>query len=205
MSPKITQVAKNTILSRIYGKQRGWVFTQNDFLDLESPSNIRKSLSQLEETGVVRRIGHGIYDYPRKHKILGMLPPELSKVAEALARKYQIRIQPTGAYAANLLGLSEQIPGKLTFLTDGFSKTVKVNGGEILFRKTTPKNMKVAGTISGTVIQALKHMGSANITPQSIYKIKRKLGEVEKKRLKLDAPIAPAWIARIILKDLLDG
>lgn len=180
------------------------MFTQNDFLDLENSASIRKSLSRLVDAGVLRRIGHGIYDYPERHKLLGVLPPRLSKVAEALARKYQIRIQPSGAYAANLLGLTEQVPSKLVFLTDGLSRKVKINGGEITFKNTTPKNMKVAGTISGTIIQALKHVGANNITPQLILKIKRKLVIEDKKRLKLDAPKAPAWIARIILWELVD-
>ncbi len=37
----------------------------------------------------------------------------------ASAGRDRVRLQPSGAYAANLLGLSEQVPAKVVFLTDG--------------------------------------------------------------------------------------
>lgn len=37
----------------------------------------------------------------------------------------RVRLQPSGAYAANLLGLSEQVPAKVVFLTDGPSRVAR--------------------------------------------------------------------------------
>jgi len=45
-------------------------------------------------------------------------------VATAVAGRDRVRLQPSGAYAANLLGLSEQVPAKVVFLTDGPSRVV---------------------------------------------------------------------------------
>ena len=45
-------------------------------------------------------------------------------MAKTIAKKDEYKVQPTGAYAANLLGLSEQVPNQTVFLTDGHSRTV---------------------------------------------------------------------------------
>ena len=58
-------------------------------------------------------------DYPKLHTALGPLAPTPEALAKALAGRDRVRLQPSGAYAANLLGLSEQVPAKVVFLTDG--------------------------------------------------------------------------------------
>lgn len=49
-------------------------------------------------------------------------------MARAIAGRDRVRLQPAGAYAANTLGLTEQVPAKVVFLTDGPSRTVVVGG-----------------------------------------------------------------------------
>src|ERR1039458_912422 len=152
--------------SRIYGSGRGSAFTPNDFLDIAGRDAVDKVLSRLAVKGTIRRLAWGLYDYPREHPELGMLSPDIEKVAKALAGKDRIRLQPAGAYALNLLGLSEQVPARVVFLTDGTSRTVKMKIGrqEIQLRHTTPKNMAAAGRLSGLLIQALRHLGKEHIT-----------------------------------------
>jgi hypothetical protein len=41
-----------------------------------------------------------------------------------MAGRDRVRLQPSGAYAANLLGLSEQVPAKVVFLTDRASRVI---------------------------------------------------------------------------------
>jgi hypothetical protein len=194
----MAQSIENKIKNRIYGKRRGWVFTPNSFADLGSAAAIRKSLSRLEKEGFIRRLAQGLYDYPEEHKTLGLLPPNIENVGKAIAEKYSIAIQPSGAYAANLLGLSEQVPAKIVFLTDGASKKITIGNLEITFKKTTPKNMKTAGTISGLVIQALKYIGQDHVTDEVINKLKLHLNSENNRRLQLDKSLAPIWIRKII-------
>ena len=52
------------ILQRIYGHGRGWVFIPKDFLDIGTDTAIRQSLSRLSRQRTIRRLMHGIYDYP---------------------------------------------------------------------------------------------------------------------------------------------
>lgn len=194
----MAQPIEKMIKNRIYGKKRGWCFTPNHFSDLGSNESIRKALSNLVKKEFIRRLAQGLYDYPEEHKTLGLLPPNIESVGKAIAEKYSIAIQPSGAYAANLLGLSEQVPAKVVFLTDGASKKITIGNLEITFKKTTPKNMKTAGTISGLVIQALKYIGQDNVTNEIINKLEMSLRSEDKKRLQLDKALAPIWIRKII-------
>ena len=123
----------------------GKVFTPADFLHLGSRAAVDQALSRLVRQGAIRRLSRGLYDKPREHEILGELLPETPRIAEALAEKSKLRLQPSGAYAANLLGLSEQVPLKLTFLTDGPSRIVKVGRQAVVLKHTTPKNMGQPG------------------------------------------------------------
>jgi hypothetical protein len=124
--------------------------------------------------------------------------PSSDALAKAIADKASLRLQPSGAYAANLLGLTEQVPMKLAFLTDGASRSVQVGKQIILLRHTTPRNMATAGRISGLVIQALRHFKQTNVDDSVIEKLTVRLTAEDKKVLLQDAPLAPVWIGNIM-------
>ena len=189
-----TQSVDNSILSRIYGSKGGAVFTPSDFLDLGSRRAVDLVLHRLSRRRILRRLARGLYDYPQQHPELGMLSPDIEKVAKALAGKDRIRLQPAGAYATNLLGLSEQVPAKVVFLTDGPSRTVKFGRQQIQLRRTTPRNMAAAGRLSGLLMQALRHLGKEHITPTRMMHLKRTVPPKERQRLLKDLRLAPAWM-----------
>jgi len=191
------QSIENKVVSRTYGKKRGWVFTPNHFLDLGSRTAVAQSLSRLVKAGTIRHLAHGIYDYPKKHPALGDLPADYERIAQALAGRDNLKIQPTGAYAANLLGLSEQVPARIVFLTDGSNRTVQINKRKIVLKKTTPKNMATAGRMSGLVIQALRHIGQNYVDQAIIGRLKIKLTNEDKLCLMKDIRYAPVWIGDI--------
>jgi len=188
------QTIDDKLISRIYGSGRGSAFTPNSFLDLGSRAAVDKSLSRLATKGTIRRLTRGLYEYPRQHPELGQLSPDIEKVAKALAGKDRIRLQPAGAYATNLLGLSEQVPAKVVFLTDGPSRTVRFGRQEIQLRLTTPRNMAAAGRLSGLLMQAFRHLGRAHITPERMEHLKRTLPAKERQQLLKDLRLAPAWM-----------
>jgi hypothetical protein len=189
-----TQSVDNSVLSRVYGSKGGAVFTPSDFLDLGSRRAVDLVLHRLSRRKILRRLARGLYDYPQQHPELGMLSPDVDKVAKALAGKDRIRLQPAGAYATNLLGLSEQVPAKVVFLTDGPSRTVKFGRQQIQLRHTTPRNMEAAGRFSGLLMQALRHLGKEHITPARMEHLKRTVPPKERQRLRKDLRLAPAWM-----------
>lgn len=170
------------------------MFTANHFLDIGSRRAVDLALHRLTRKNTLRRLTRGLYEYPREHPELGTLSPDIQKFAKALAGKDRLRLQPAGAYAANLLGLSEQVPAKVIFLTDGPTRTVKIGRQEIQLRRTTPRNMSAAGKLSGLLMQAFRYLGQANITPERMEHLQRTLPALERQQLLKDLPLAPAWM-----------
>lgn len=190
--------AEKKIVARIYGKGRGWVFTPNHFIDLASRSAVGNALSRLTSAGTIRRLAFGLYDYPATDSVLGTVAPSADAIARALVVRDAIRIQPSGAYAANLLGLSDQVPSRIVFLTDGPTRKVKIGKREIILQHTTPRNMATAGRISGTIIQALRHLGHEQVNDQALAILRRNLAHSERLAILKDLKHAPAWIAEIL-------
>jgi hypothetical protein len=188
------------MLMDINARGKGAVFVPTDFLDLGSRQVVDIVMHRLVRKGVIRRLARGIYDCPEEHPILGKLLPTPDKIAEALVGRDCTRIQPTGAYAANILGLSEQVPAKVVFLTDGPTRTVKVGATTIQLRRTTPKNMAMAGRLSGLLIQALRDLGKENVTTERIEYLKQILPLENRQELLKDIRLAPEWMHSIFRK-----
>lgn len=188
------------ILEAITLSGQGKVFVPTDFLYLGSREAVDTVLHRLVQKGTIRRLARGIYDFPENHPILGKLLPSPEKIAEALVGRDCTRIQPTGAYAANILGLSEQVPAKVVFLTDGPSRTIKVGATTIQLRRTTPKNMAMAGRLSGLLVQALRELGKDNITPERLEHLMRILPADKRQELLNDIRLIPEWMHSIFRK-----
>src|SRR5947209_5666609 len=197
MMRKRTQSTDSQILERVHGWGRGCVFVPSDFLDLGSRQAVDLVLHRLTKKGTIRRLARGVYDFPKQHPVLGLLSPSADTVAQALAGRDYTRLQPAGAYAANALGLSEQVPAKVVFLTDGPSRTVKIGPLTIHLRRTTPRNMATAGRLSGLLIQAFRELGKDHVTPAQVAYLKRTLPANERRELLRDLRLAPAWMHAI--------
>ncbi len=192
------QTLEDKVVAKIYGKGRGWVFTPSDFASLGDPRSVGVALSRLYRKNTIRRLARGLYDYPKQHAELGTLSPSPDAIAKALAGRDATRLQPSGAYAANLLGLSEQVPMRVVFLTEGTGRKIRINNQEIILKRTTPRNMATAGKISGLVIQALRHLGPRHGNESIIQTLRNRLTPEDKMQLLKDARYAPGWIADII-------
>jgi hypothetical protein len=197
-SEKSPESIEFRILARIRGHGKGAILVPGDFLDLGSREAVDLTLHRLTKQGTIRRLARGVYDFPRSHPVLGILSPSADAIAHALAGRDRTRLQPAGAYAANLLGLSEQVPAKAVFLTDGPSRTVKIGATTIRLRRTTPKNMAAAGRLSGLVFQAFRELGEEHVTPARIARLKHTLPADKRRELLKDIKLAPAWMHRIL-------
>ncbi len=156
------------------------------------------ALTRLSRKGIIRQLARGLYDYPIDYPSFGRIPPSADAVAKALAKRDASRLQPTGAYAANILGLSEQVPTRIVFLTDGPSRRVKFGQQEIVLKGTTPRNMATAGRKSGTIIQALRHIGQRNVNDKTLAIIRRQLTKQDRVQLLKDLHYTPGWVAEFL-------
>jgi hypothetical protein len=173
---------------------RGSVFLPDTFAAFGSRAAVDKALQRLVKEGKLRRLSRGLYDKPRHDDLLGTLWPSVESIVKAIAGKDKLRTQPIGVYAANMLGLSEQVPAKVVLLTDGISRKVLAGPMQIQFKRTTPKQMAAAGRLSGLMIQAFKSMGVKHIMPGHIERLKSIIPATERVKLMKDLALAPAWM-----------
>ena len=183
------------IFSRIRNRGRGAVFTANDFADLGTRSTIDWVMQQLTDKETINRLCRGIYYYPVISSIVGLVPPSPEAVARSITKRDGSKFQASGAYAANLLGLSEQLPAQIIFLTSSDERTLFISRQKIILKKTTPRIMKMAGRTSGLITQAFKYLGKESINSAIIQKLKTNLTDQDKSQLKQDLAYPPAWIA----------
>ena len=191
-----TQPVDAKVRSDIYGHGRGWVFTPKHFQGLGSSDAVDSALRRLKSEEIIRQLARGLYDYPVQDTILGTVAPSADAIARALVVRDAIRLQPSGAYAANVLGLSEQVPSRIVFLTDGPARKIRIGKREIHLQHTTPRNMATAGRKSGTLIQALRYLGKDQIDDKALTILRRHMTDLP--ALRKDLLYAPAWIADLL-------
>ncbi len=190
---------EDRITSSVIRRGRGCVFFGEDFLPFGSPEAVRQALSRLARAGTIRRIGIGLYHFPAiNEKLGGELPPSMDTVAHAIARRTGSKIVATGAQAANLLGLSTQVPAKPIYLTNASSRGVVIGNYSISFRHIGPRRMGIKHDISVLVFEALRYIGRANVTDQVVARLRRSLPAEAKAELRHDLPRASIWMRPII-------
>jgi len=159
------QSIESKVISRIYGKGRGWVFFKNDFIDLGHAAAIDQALSRLTKSQRIRRVMRGIYDYPKYSELLSQnLGSDIDQVAHALARKFGWTIQVSGNTALNVLGLSTQVPGSYLYLSDAKSCRYLIGKQELSFKKTRLKDIGLKYPESALLVQAIKSLNKNSLS-----------------------------------------
>jgi predicted transcriptional regulator of viral defense system len=170
------------------------VFSVSDFLDLDTRNAVDAALSWLTRKGTLRRLARGLYYRPRTNPYLGEIIPPKEAVVAALARRDHMRVRPIDASAANLLGLSEQVPAKVDYLTDGRTRTIKVGPHLITFRHVSPKTIAPESSTVGLVIAGLRNLGKNHVTPEHVRRLRASIPAEERRRLRQDLTLAPSWM-----------
>lgn len=174
------------------------MFTPAHLADLGSRNAVASALKRFKAAGTIRQLARGLYDYPIQDPVLGTVAPSADDIARALVVRDAIRLQPSGAYAANVLGLSGQVPSRIVFLTDGPARKVTIGRREIILQHTTPRNMATAGRKSGTIIQALRYLGKGQVDARVLASLRRHITDADRSGIRKDLRHAPAWIADIL-------
>lgn len=204
MTGRRSQVFMDKVKRRIYRRGRGSVVTADDFVDIGARAAIDLALSRLAGRGTLQRVARGIYYYPKVDHVLGTTRPSVEAIVRAVAGAGRMRLQPSGAYAANLLGLSEQVPMRVVYLTDGDSRRIRVGKTEIVLKRSTPRNLQAAGRLGGLVVQALRFLGKEAVNAALSGRIREAVPTNERAGVIRDSLAAPAWI-RDVVKQALGG
>jgi hypothetical protein len=175
-------------------KEPGEILTPNDFRSLGTDAAIRNTLYRLVKEGKLKRIAHGIYYIPKTDPVLGELLPGADQLVTAIVEKEKIRIQPTGAYALNKLGLSTQIPTRMIYMTDGRPRQIKLGKMLIRFKQTTPKKMSMSGPFSSLLLKGLEDLNLKRMDRETEIKISEILKKESPELLKQDLKLASAAV-----------
>lgn len=185
------------ILDRIRSGSQDRVWTPLDFIDLGSRAAVDKALSRNYKSGLINRAGRGLYHVPRNHPTLGSLGPSYDAMQDLVQRKAGGDVFPTGAHAANVLGLSDQVPMRSWHLTTGPNRRIRSGKSEIVLRHVSPRFVNTKNPKSSQVILALRWLGKRAVDDDVISKLRRNLSPSDRSDLIADAACAPAWIADI--------
>lgn len=191
----MAQSIESKIISRIYGRGRGWAFSKKDFARLGSPESLDLALHRLLKKGTIRRVLRGLYDYPKFSELLSQeLSPDIHQVAQALSRKFGWHIYPSGPTALNLIGLSTQVPGRTVYLSDGPARSYNVGNTELTFKNTALKETGFKLPESALIVQGLKSLGQNAITPKVIARIRDWLAPELRSKILKDTQTATGWV-----------
>lgn len=183
------------IEDRIRNSKQGEIFITADFTDMASSDAASWALLCLSDTGIIRCVMRGVYEYPEYSDLLKeYVAPSPDKVAHALARNYGWTITPSGDTALNVLGLSTQVPAAWFYVSDGPYKEYAFDRIALKFKHTANRDISRVSYMTVLVIQALKALGKENITEGVMKAISATLTEAEKQTMLREAKYTTSWI-----------
>jgi hypothetical protein len=198
---------KTQIVDRIQAKPDD-VWTPVDFLDLGSREVVDKTLQRLTRASRIRRLDRGLYDRPRRSELTDkMSVPDYRRVIQAVARRDQTRMLVDGMTAANDLGLSDAVPGRIVVHTDARLRPIELGRQTIAFRPTAPSKLFWADRPAMRVVQALHWLRDALTDPDDRRRILRRLrailadqnqGAIIAADLVKGLPTLPTWMQDIV-------
>jgi hypothetical protein len=203
---------KTQIIGRLQGAPEA-VWTPVDFLDLGSRDAVDKALQRLATASLIRRLDRGLYDQPRRNPLTGQMSvPDYRRVIQAVARRDQTRMLVDGMTAANDLGLSDAVPGRIVVHTDARLRPIKLGKQTIAFRPTAPSKLFWADRPAMRIVQALHWLRDALNAPDDRRRVLRRLrailadddhGSAIAADLSTGLPTLPAWM-QDLLRPLID-
>ena len=123
------------IFNRITSEKSPIVWTPIDFLDLGTRDAVDKTMQRLEKSGDLRRISQGLYDLPKLNSLTGKpTTPDYRLIIDAVGRRNQGRLLIDGMTAANDLGLTNAVPGKVIIYADGPFQPIQLDNLTIQFK-----------------------------------------------------------------------
>lgn len=161
-----------------------------------SRAAVDQGLTRLVKDGVLRRVGRGLYDWPRHSDVLdGPAPTNLNAVVDALKRRFDIDVVPSNLAAANAMGLTHAVPTRVEYLTTRKVRDVKVGSRKV---RLVPAGTALApwlNTPAAPVVQALfwLHDHHHQIDDDAIVSIRKKASPDARRVLDRDMHSLPGW------------
>jgi len=181
----------------------GGVLSPKEFLHLGSRAAIDQAFSRLAKEGKLLRVARGTYVAPVSD-LFGARPPAPDKVVKSIAEQSGDLVASHGARAANLLGLTRQVPAEEIFLTSGRSKKLQLGCSEVLVKHAPQWMLALGSSPAGAAIRALAWMGPTHAS-KALIALRRTLPPPEWHALTSSRAILPSWMAQAIGEESVRG
>lgn len=183
------------IVERIINYPFGTAFSASDFLDIADANPVSQALFRLEKDGAIRRVINGIYDKPAYSQLIHEYGvPRIDKIADALARRFNWNIAPSGDTALNLLHISTQVPNVWEYVSDGPYREYLIGKTPLKFKHIMPREINGYSSITIMVIQGIRAIGRDNMTHEQADRFSSVLTAEDKMILLTEAKTASGWI-----------
>ncbi len=160
---------------------------------------ICRVLAQKCKEGSFVKLSKGVYCKPVTTRF-GPVYPEIPRIVEAIAAHDHAQVLPSGATAANILGLSEQVPMHYAFITSGSSRQLMVDGRKVTLLRAVPRNFSYQTRLAALIMQALKELGPESVGQEEVSTLKKVLDKAEEKEaLRADIKMMPAWMRKVLM------
>jgi len=177
----------------------GTAFSASDFLDIADANAVSQALFRIERDGTIRRVINGVYDKPAFSQIIQEYGiPRVDKVAEALARRFNWNIAPSGNTALNILHISTQVPNAWEYVSDGPYRDYLIGKVPLKFKHVMPREINGYSPITVMVIQGIRAIGKGNMTQEQANRFSSVITAEDRETLLKEARTASGWIYREI-------
>ena len=190
---------QSQIEERIMDFPYGTAFSASDFLDIADANSVSQALFRIEKSGGIRRVINGVYDKPAYSQLIQEYGvPRIDKIAEALARRFNWNIAPSGDTALNILHISTQVPNVWEYVSDGPYRDYMIGKIPLKFKHVMPREINGCSAMTAMIIQGIRAIGKGNMTRKQADRFASVITAEDRETLLKEARSASGWIYREI-------
>ena len=163
-------------------------------LHLGSRAAVDQALSRLVRSEQLMRICRGVYMRPIETRF-GLCGPSVEKAIGSLSALWGETIVPCGGAAANVLGLTTQIPVQSVYLTSGPNRRLHFYRLLVRLRHAPRWQLVAPNRRAGDVIRALAWLGQREVE-DGLAAVVSRLSTEDLADLAAARATMPAWMAQ---------
>lgn len=163
----------------------------------------RYALAGLANRGDIVRLAWGVYyksalnEYSLKREL-----PSPLEIADAIARRGNIRLIPHGSQSAKALGFSHEELDTYIWFSNGATRTIGLAGGKSLkfIHSDDTRMFAFVNPVMRDVCNGLRYVGEANVGDYEKDAVRVALQRIPWEAVREDLRNCPEWIREIILE-----
>lgn len=162
-------------------------------LHLGSRAAVDQALSRLVRAEKLLRIFRGVYMRPIETRF-GLRTPDIEEAIASLSALWGETIVPCGGAAANILGLTTQVPVQSVYLTSGPSRRLYFSRLLVRLRHAPRWQLVAPNRRAGDVVRALAWLGPLEVEDGLALVVSR-LSAEDLAELAAARATMPVWMA----------